>query len=408
MPDISGHTKLAILLGTPVEHSLSPAIHNTSFRQLGVDAVYLVADIASEADLADAVAGARAMGFLGLNVTMPYKTSVIKYLDGLSPAAELMGAVNTIEVRGNQLIGHNTDGAGLLRSVVEAGFEVAGNPVTVIGAGGAGSAVFTQAALDGALAVCLNRGSRQPLQLAQVDAVDHIEMRLHQSEPVAAVEDVDRRVACVDLALALQPIIASRSGHERAGCATKPLLDAVGPDNRVVNTFDVVLPHLDSSPRTPRPHRVRLGKEALRAFSGDQRRPIIQADNQVADRCRHHIPHRVSDLGGHAVIPPNPPSCHGQRRRVVSTNTDTQRPDTVSVRSASDPSKVCARLLLERDPRRPRVLAHLRHRRVAVHIGTQCGNAGGPLVEAPSQDREPVSRSHRSHTSPLSVVIGAA
>lgn len=150
MPDISGHTKLAILLGTPVEHSLSPAIHNTSFRQLGVDAVYLVADIASEADLADAVAGARAMGFLGLNVTMPYKTSVIKYLDGLSPAAELMGAVNTIEVRGNQLIGHNTDGAGLLRSVVEAGFEVAGNPVTVIGAGGAGSAVFTQAALDGA------------------------------------------------------------------------------------------------------------------------------------------------------------------------------------------------------------------------------------------------------------------
>ena len=90
------------------------------------------------------------MGFAGLNVTMPCKAAVIRHIDELSPAAHLMGAVNTVTREGDRLIGHNTDGAGLLRSVTERGFNVAGADVTVIGAGGAGSAVYTQAALDGA------------------------------------------------------------------------------------------------------------------------------------------------------------------------------------------------------------------------------------------------------------------
>lgn len=148
MTKISGHTGLVPLLGSPVEHSLSPAIHNESFRRLGIDAVYLVADVTVDT-LASAIAGARALGFRGLNVTMPCKTAVLQYLDGLSPAAELMGAVNTIACTDGKLIGHNTDGAGLMRSISEAGFDVVGQKITVIGAGGAGSAAFTQAALDG-------------------------------------------------------------------------------------------------------------------------------------------------------------------------------------------------------------------------------------------------------------------
>lgn len=149
MPDVSGRTGVVALLGSPVEHSLSPAIHNCSFRQLGIDAVYVVAE-ATEQTAGEAIAGARALGLLGLNVTMPCKRAVMDHLDGLSPAAELMGAVNTISVEDGALIGHNTDGAGMLRSVAEAGFDVAGQKITVIGTGGAGSAVFTQAALDGA------------------------------------------------------------------------------------------------------------------------------------------------------------------------------------------------------------------------------------------------------------------
>ena len=148
MTEISGHTGLVELLGSPVEHSLSPAIHNCSFGELGIDAVYLVAEATPET-IGDAIAGARALGLRGLNVTMPCKGPVIEYLDGLSPAAELMGAVNTIAVEDGKLIGHNTDGAGLMRSVAEAGFDVVGKKMTVIGAGGAGSAVFTQATLDG-------------------------------------------------------------------------------------------------------------------------------------------------------------------------------------------------------------------------------------------------------------------
>ena len=146
---ISGRTKAFALFGSPVEHSLSPAMHNASFAELGLDCVYLCHDVVPSA-VAAAVAGARAMGFAGFNVTMPCKAAVIEHLDELSPAARLMGAVNTVKREGDRLIGHNTDGAGLLRSVAERGFNVAGADVAVIGAGGAGSAVFTQAALDGA------------------------------------------------------------------------------------------------------------------------------------------------------------------------------------------------------------------------------------------------------------------
>ena len=124
-------------------------MHNASFAELGLDCVYLCHDVVPSA-IGAAVAGARAMGFAGFNVTMPCKAAVIEHLDELSPAARLMGAVNTVKREGDRLIGHNTDGAGLLRSVAERGFDVAGADVAVIGAGGAGSAVYTQAALDGA------------------------------------------------------------------------------------------------------------------------------------------------------------------------------------------------------------------------------------------------------------------
>ena len=86
MIEISGHTGLVALLGSPVEHSLSPAIHNESFKRLGIDAVYLVSNVTPET-LGDAIRGARALGTQGLNITMPCKTAVLDHLDALSPAA---------------------------------------------------------------------------------------------------------------------------------------------------------------------------------------------------------------------------------------------------------------------------------------------------------------------------------
>lgn len=147
---ISGHTKTIALIGTPVEHSLSPAMHNTAFEHNGLDYAYLAYDIASPEQVPAVIEGMKVMGFAGANVTMPYKTLAVKYMDELSPAAELMQAVNTIVFEHGMAIGHNTDGAGFVRNIENHGIDYKGNQVTIVGAGGAGSAIFTQLALDGA------------------------------------------------------------------------------------------------------------------------------------------------------------------------------------------------------------------------------------------------------------------
>lgn len=146
---ISGHTKTIAVVGTPIEHSLSPAMHNTAFEYLGIDCVFLAFDVAEEKDLEAAIDGMNALGFVGCNITMPYKTKVLRYLDELSPAAEIMGAVNTVVFEDGKAIGHNTDGAGFMRNVANSGVDIIGKKITLVGAGGAGSAIFTQAALDG-------------------------------------------------------------------------------------------------------------------------------------------------------------------------------------------------------------------------------------------------------------------
>ncbi len=152
---VSGHTKTVALIGTPVSHSLSPAMHNLSFSHLNKDLIYLCYDIPSESSLKDAFYGMKALGFVGCNVTMPYKAAVIPFLDELDPAAELMGAVNTIVFKDGRAIGHNTDGAGFMRAIADKHVDIIGKHLTLIGAGGAGSSIFTQAALDGVASITI-------------------------------------------------------------------------------------------------------------------------------------------------------------------------------------------------------------------------------------------------------------
>ena len=148
MPNISGCTKTICLIGSPVEHSLSPAMHTFSFEQLGVDCVYLAYNVEPE-QLEAAANGMKELGFLGYNVTMPHKRVISRYLDEVSPAAELMGAINTVAIKDGKAIGHNTDGAGFMRNVEENGVDVVGKKITIMGAGGAAMAIYKQAALDG-------------------------------------------------------------------------------------------------------------------------------------------------------------------------------------------------------------------------------------------------------------------
>lgn len=147
-PTITGHTKLTALLGSPVSHSISPLMHNESFRQLGLDYVYLCFDVTEET-LPQAVSGLKTCGIRGFNLTMPCKNKIVELLDALSPAAQLIGAVNTVVNDDGRLIGYNTDGIGYMQAVKDAGHNIIGKTITVMGAGGAATAICAQAALDG-------------------------------------------------------------------------------------------------------------------------------------------------------------------------------------------------------------------------------------------------------------------
>jgi len=137
---IRGSTRVVAILGDPVEHSRSPAMHNAAFEALGLDFVYVALRV-RRADLGQAIAGVRALGIAGLNVTVPHKEAIIPFLDRLSPEARAIGAVNTVVRRGRRLEGYNTDAEGFLRAVRDMGFRPRGRHAVVLGAGGSARAV---------------------------------------------------------------------------------------------------------------------------------------------------------------------------------------------------------------------------------------------------------------------------
>lgn len=140
--EIDGSTELLGLIGNPVAHSYSPLLHNSVLQHLKINAVYVPLQVAPQ-ELARAVHGIAALGFKGVNVTIPYKEAVLPYLDALEGDAAQCRSVNVIENREGRLIGHNTDGQGFLTALREAGFPGSGKAV-FIGAGGAArSLAFT-------------------------------------------------------------------------------------------------------------------------------------------------------------------------------------------------------------------------------------------------------------------------
>ena len=145
---ITGHTELIGLIATPIRHSSSPRMHNEAFAKLGLDYAYLAFEVGNEG-LEDTIKGFRAMKVRGSNVSMPNKTVVHKYLDKLSDAAEMCGAVNTIVNDNGVLTGHITDGIGYMSGLKDAGIDIIGKKMTIVGAGGAATAIQVQAALDG-------------------------------------------------------------------------------------------------------------------------------------------------------------------------------------------------------------------------------------------------------------------
>ena len=147
---IDGHTRLAAVVATPIKHSISPFIHNYAFDKTGVNGVYVAWDI-PEADLKVTLENVKRYDMFGVNISMPYKQKVIPYMDELTDSAQLIGAVNTVIHCDGKLIGHNTDGIGFFRSLATlADFDVKDKTMTILGGGGAATALIAQAALNGA------------------------------------------------------------------------------------------------------------------------------------------------------------------------------------------------------------------------------------------------------------------
>lgn len=184
------------LFGWPVAHSRSPQMHNAAFIHLGVDWEYLLLPVAPS-DVQDAVAGIRALRFAGVNVTVPHKQAVMPALDDVRDDARAIGAVNTIVNRDGRLIGHNTDAAGFLRALREAGFSPTGCRAVVLGAGGAARAIVYALLSEDAQVTIANRTVERATALAQrsseyFDAEPAV-------VPLSTTDDLAGAIAAADL-----------------------------------------------------------------------------------------------------------------------------------------------------------------------------------------------------------------
>ena len=166
---LTGHTRIIGVIGDPIEHSRSPQMHNAALTKAGLDYVYVPFHVRPD-DLADAIAGFKALNVVGINVTLPHKQAVIPYLTSISREAKLIGAVNTLTFVDGNIHGDNTDAPGVLKALEENGnmSVPAGTNIVVLGAGGAARAVVVAFALRGVASITIaNRTVEKAISLAE-------------------------------------------------------------------------------------------------------------------------------------------------------------------------------------------------------------------------------------------------
>jgi shikimate dehydrogenase len=164
---ISGTTKVCAIIGDPVDHSLSPVMHNAAFNELGLNLVYVAFNVTAN-ELQEAMLGAKSLGLRGLNVTMPHKHAVMDYLDFVDSTAEKISAVNTILNNRGKLTGYNTDGSGAMIALQENGVDIEEKKMVLLGAGGAAKAIAYKAAQDVDELVILNRTEDKAKELTNM------------------------------------------------------------------------------------------------------------------------------------------------------------------------------------------------------------------------------------------------
>ncbi len=162
---VDAKTKIVGLIGHPVEHSFSPIMHNAAFKDKGLNYIYVAFDVLPE-NLKYVIDGAKALGIVGFNVTIPHKIEIMKYLDEIDEDAQLIGAVNTIKIEDGKAIGYNTDGIGARKALEEEIGKVKGKNIVIYGAGGAARAVAFELAKDNNIIIA-NRTVEKAEKLAK-------------------------------------------------------------------------------------------------------------------------------------------------------------------------------------------------------------------------------------------------
>ncbi|MGX7418284.1 shikimate dehydrogenase [Carnobacterium gallinarum] len=193
---ITGHTQLVGLFATPIRHSISPQMQNEAFARLGLDYAYLAFEV-GKAELPAAIQSIKTLEMRGANLSMPNKQLACDYMDHLSPAAKLAGAINTIVNDDGVLTGHITDGTGFMSSLQMNRIDIIGEQMTILGAGGAATAIIIQAALDGVKKISVFNAkdgffASATEKMAEIQAETNCDIQLHD---LAEVEKLAKEIA---------------------------------------------------------------------------------------------------------------------------------------------------------------------------------------------------------------------
>jgi len=233
---ITGKTRVCGVIGDPIEHSLSPIMHNAAFEARKLDFVFLAFRVKST-EVGNAVAGMRALNIRGLNVTMPHKSSVINHLDRVDLSAQIVNSVNTILNEENLLFGFNTDGVGALKALRENGVEPKGRKVLLLGAGGAARAIAYTLAKEADELAVLNRTVKQARELAKL-----LEKSLNKKVIAGSLSpgDIQRNIEDSDI-LVNATSVGMKPKPDESPVATKALRSNLAVMDIVYNPMETKL-----------------------------------------------------------------------------------------------------------------------------------------------------------------------
>ncbi|CEN84743.1 shikimate dehydrogenase [Paraclostridium sordellii] len=199
--DINSKTKTICLIGNPVEHSLSPNIHNYLFEKYDINMKYLCFKV-ENTNLKEAIQGVKSLGIKGCNITIPHKVEVMKFLDDIDKNAKLIGAVNTIENKNGKLIGYNTDGIGFVKSILDKGYKIKDKNIMILGAGGACRSIAVELASKGARKMEIRNRSLESAKKIKTIIKDNFDTEICISSEKIEREDLEQ----IDIIINTTPI----------------------------------------------------------------------------------------------------------------------------------------------------------------------------------------------------------